>query len=64
MPEGPRRPLLCEAYFYVGEYLLLQGRRDEAVTMFRRALDTGVTKFLEYTGAKVELERISASSSG
>ncbi len=32
--------------------------------MFRRALDTGVTKFLEYTGAKVELERISESSSG
>ncbi len=58
-----QREQLCEAYFYVGEYLLLQGRRDEAVTMFRRALDTRVTKFLEYTGAKVELERISASSS-
>ncbi len=59
-----QREQLCEAYFYVGEYLLLHSRRDEAVTMFRRALDTGVTEFLEYTGAKVELERISASSSG
>ncbi len=40
------------------------GRRDEAATMFRRVLDTSVTEFVEYTGAKVELERISGRSSG
>ncbi len=59
-----QREQLCEAYFYVGEYMLLQDQWDEAATMFRRALGTGVTEFVEYTGAKVELERISASLSG
>ncbi len=58
-----QREQLCEAYFYVGEYLLLQDRWDEAATMFRSALDTSVTEFLEYTGAKAELDRISESSS-
>ncbi len=44
--------------------MLLQGEWDEAATMFRSALDTGVTEFVEYTGAKVELERISAIRRG
>lgn len=53
-----RREKACEAYFYLGQYFLLKGRRDEAAKMFRLALDTGVTAFIEYAGAKAELERL------
>ena len=53
-----RREKACEAYFYLGQHFLLKGRRDEAAKMFRGALDTGVTAFIEYAGAKAELERL------
>ena len=46
-----------EAFFYVGQYYLLRGDRGESARLFRKALDTGITGFYEYDGAKVELER-------
>lgn len=59
--DGPdsreRREKECEYFFYVGEYYLLRGEKKAAAKMFRRALDTGITDFIEYTTAKVELER-------
>lgn len=58
LDETTRREQLCEAYFYVGEYLLLRGQRDQAAVMFRKALATGATEFVEYDAAKVELERL------
>jgi tetratricopeptide (TPR) repeat protein len=48
----------CEASYYVGQYLLLQGRQDEAVTMFRAAIATGVADFGEYGDAQAELQRL------
>jgi lipoprotein NlpI len=48
----------CEAYFYVGEHLLLQGRKDEAIRMFRASVATGVTPFIEYEWSRAELSRL------
>ena len=48
----------CEAYFYLGQYYLLMDDKERAVQMFKLCLETKMTSFLEYTGAKVELERI------
>jgi rhomboid protease GluP len=53
--QGERQ---CEAFFYLGQYYLLRGEKEKAVEMFRRAIDTGVTDFIEYGGARAELERL------
>ncbi len=37
---------------------MIEGDREAAATFFKRALDTGVTNFIEYTGANAELERM------
>ena len=58
-PDARRqREQECEAYFYVGEHLLLQGNRDEAIRMFRASVATGVTIFVEYEWARAELGRL------
>ena len=48
----------AEAYFYAGQYQLLAGHTDKAAAYFREVVKTGVTKFIEYAGAKAELRRI------
>ena len=53
-----QREKKCEAYFYAGEQLLIQGKKSEAVKMFRAAVATNVTKFVEHEAAKVELKRL------
>ena len=53
-----QREQQCGAYFYVGEHLLLQGRRAEAAKMFQAAVATGAAHFLEFGGAKAELKRL------
>lgn len=53
-----QREKQCEAYFYVGEQLLIQGKKNEAIKMFRAAVATNVTKFVEHEAAKVELKRL------
>lgn len=58
LPKRAQRDLECEAYFYVGQYFLLRGESDEAVRLFRKALATNATDFIEYDAAKVELERL------
>jgi len=50
----------CEAYFYLGEDALIKGKRIEAKQLFQKAIDTGVTSFIEYTAAQAELKRLSA----
>jgi lipoprotein NlpI len=57
-----RRVKQSEAYFYVGEYLLMQGKRSEAIDMFRRAVATGLTGSIEYDAAKAELARLGESN--
>jgi lipoprotein NlpI len=53
-----QREKQCEAYFYAGEQLLIQGKKNEAIKMFRAAVATNVTKFVEHEAAKVELKRL------
>lgn len=48
----------CEAYFYAGQYALLNGDKAGAVKLFRAALATGVTTFIEYDAARASLERL------
>ena len=48
----------CEALFYLGQYFIIEGDPETATTLFRQSLDTGITNFIEYTGAKAELERL------
>lgn len=58
-PDPKRqREKKCEAYFYAGEMLLIQGKKSEAVKMFRAAVATNVTKFVEHEAARVELKRL------
>jgi lipoprotein NlpI len=46
----------CEAYFFLGEYALLQGKEVDAVLLFREAIATGATNNLAYSGAQAELK--------
>ncbi|MGH7185550.1 MAG: hypothetical protein ACREIB_04635 [Pseudomonadota bacterium] len=48
----------CEAYFYAGQYALLNGDKAGAIRLFRAAVATGVTTFIEYDGARTALERL------
>jgi lipoprotein NlpI len=48
----------CAANFYIGEYLLLQNLKDQAVQRFQAALATRQTTLVEYASAKAELNRM------
>jgi lipoprotein NlpI len=48
---------LSEAYFYMGQRLLLSGKADDARRMFRRTLDLNATPYREYAYAEIELQR-------
>ena len=52
----------CEAYFYLGQKALLDGKLDQAKALFQQALQTHVTSFLEYMGSQAELQRSSADA--
>lgn len=54
-----RREREAEAYFYIGQFALSVGDEKAAAGYFRKVIDTGITRFYEYTGAKVELRRMS-----
>ena len=53
-----QRERQCEAYFYLGEYLLINNQKAEAARMFQAAVSTGVTSLFEYASAKAELRRL------
>ncbi|MDO8933010.1 MAG: DUF3857 domain-containing protein [Rhodocyclaceae bacterium] len=53
-----REANLCEANFFIGQYLLLMGDRRQAIENLRAALATGVDWFMEYDLAHVTLDRI------
>jgi tetratricopeptide (TPR) repeat protein len=48
----------CEAQFYLGEWQLWHGRRDDAAKALHIAADTCPKGFLEYDGAVAELRRL------
>src|ERR1051325_2951485 len=56
-----RREKQCEATFYIGQQLLIEGKKAEAAKMFKAALAPNVTKFVEYEGARVELQRMASA---
>jgi tetratricopeptide (TPR) repeat protein len=45
----------CEAYFYLAQQALIQGKEGEAVKLFKATLDTKITNFVEYRAAEIEL---------
>ena len=49
----------CEATFYLGEFALLAGRRDDALVLLRRAGERCPTGFTERAAARGELARLS-----
>jgi lipoprotein NlpI len=49
---------LCEAYYYIGNYHLWNGRNDQAAEMFKKCVETGVQDYLEYTAALSELKKL------
>ena len=51
----------CEAYFYLGQLALIQGKQTEAIKLFKATLETGITNFVEYHAAQVELRRLAVS---
>lgn len=59
-PEAARRAgAQCELSFYLGEQKLLQHERERATQLFRGAIATGVTEYIEYRAAGYELQRLS-----
>lgn len=51
---------LAEAYFYVGQRLLLQGDADGARRMFQRTVEIGALPYREHALAQMELKRAAA----
>ncbi len=47
---------LAEAHFFIGQKLLLQGQRDEAMRAFQRCLDTQATPYRELSFARLALQ--------
>ena len=47
-----------EAYFYAGQKELATGNRTAAIGHFREAVNIGVSRFIEYVAAEVELKRL------
>jgi TPR repeat protein len=45
----------CEAYYYIGQQMLIRGKERQAKVMFQKSIDTQVTDYVEYTGSKAEL---------
>ena len=52
---------LCEAFYYLGEYRLLQDDRNRADDYFRKCLETNIFTTAEYMNAKAMLKRMGES---
>ena len=49
---------LCEANYYIGMQRLLAGDPRTAARFFHACLDTGEFDFMEYSGARAELNTL------
>ena len=49
---------LCEANFYIGEWDLQQGKKDDATALFRSAAADCPKDFIEREGAEAELKAL------
>ena len=59
--RGELREREAEAYFYIGQYFLVNGDKKAATDYFRKVVGTGITRFYEFTGAEVELKRLAGA---
>ncbi|MHC4663528.1 MAG: tetratricopeptide repeat protein [Planctomycetota bacterium] len=50
----------CEAYFYIAEMALADGKKEKAMELFRKSVETGVKYYVEHKSSKCELERLTA----
>ncbi len=48
---------MAEASFFIGQRLLVQGQREQALPWFKRTLETGATPYRELVYAQLELAR-------
>jgi transglutaminase-like putative cysteine protease/lipoprotein NlpI len=48
---------MAEASFFIGQRLLVQGKREQALPWFKRTLETGATPYRELVYAQLELAR-------
>ena len=48
----------CEAFFYLGQARLLRGDNTGAIDYFGKAVDSGVTDFIQYEMSVAELKRL------
>lgn len=53
-----RQLALAEAWFYIGQNQLMQGRPEQARASFEKAREQGVTVYLEHVAAGFELQRM------
>jgi lipoprotein NlpI len=53
-----QRQKRCQAYFYVGQQLLIRQNNPEAAKMFRQTLALDTSALLEYEGARAELKHL------
>jgi lipoprotein NlpI len=58
LDQQATRDRLCEAHFFLGQYLLNRGDKAGAMREFDAAVATGVREFIEYFQARVELARL------
>ena len=54
---------LCEAYFNIGQYYLLQQDRLKAREFFEKTVATGMVMYTEYGNALLELQRLAQTPS-
>ena len=60
---GDKAGHAAEAFFYLGQRRLLEGKTPEATALFARAVNTRARNYLEYLGAAEELRRRGAPPS-
>ena len=48
----------CQAYFYLGQQMLIRQQRNEAAKMFRETVATSTATLFEYEAARAELKRL------
>ncbi|MEO8204728.1 MAG: tetratricopeptide repeat protein [Chthoniobacterales bacterium] len=54
-PAWAKNMIACTIYYYIGQEKLASKKQPEAAEYFRRAVSTGETALLTYTGAMAEL---------
>lgn len=50
---------LCEAYFILAQVALAEGKHSKGVDLLESCIDTGITGFVEFRLARMELRRLS-----